>query len=66
MTYGFAIFRKMDEGQELHVVWRADREATEKLVEDQREMWRAHYGVREAAGRPAICATPQTVRRWVY
>jgi len=49
---GYNIYRKLDDGQELHIAWRPNKESAERLVEELTDSWPAEYGIREAASRP--------------
>ena len=52
MEGGFIVFRKIENDEEVHVAWRADRGSAEQVVEDFQEIWPGEYGIREADCRP--------------
>ena len=56
MESGFNVFRRLDDGQELHVAWRRDVEAAEHLVADLNDTWPGEYGYREANSQPPPAA----------
>ena len=45
MPGGFYIFRKLDNGEALHVAWRETFEEAKKLVAELREHWPAEYDI---------------------
>ena len=57
MGNGFNVLRKLDNGEELQVVWRRDRTLAEQLVCQLKELWPADYEIREASSRPVSCVT---------
>ena len=58
MKSGFNIFRKLDNGENLYISWRADLKQAEELARKLNECWPAEYGIQEAASAPVYCLTP--------
>jgi hypothetical protein len=55
MQHGFNVYRRLDNGEIVHVAGRRDAEAAEKLGLELNEMWPGDYGYQEAISEPARC-----------
>lgn len=62
MKRGYNIFRRLDDGQILHVAWRRSPEQARQLIADLSDTWPGEYGYREAEG-VAISCMPDSLAR---
>lgn len=62
MKSGFNVYRKLDDGQVVHVAWRKDAQAAESLLADLNSTWPGEYGYREANGEPLSPAPKSAIR----
>jgi hypothetical protein len=66
MQRGFNVYRRLDNGEIVHVAWRREAEQADKLMQDLNEMWPGHYGYLEAEGEPlSFVAKPPANRTWL-